>query len=228
MKIDFQSISLILVSLISLAGTIYQTISNNSLSRKNKILDIELENKKIELEHVNIKFDVVTNLLRFSQYQKIYDSVIDLMEMSSVDRALIFIAVNGKTELSNVSCIFQKYKNDDSKIDAVNLYKKLRVDKHYTNLLYKLETERKILIETSNLENDSLIKDIYNNEGVKWSLWNFIGRISIDEKNDLISYCSFSKFSDEKFNNSDLLAIKLKFDSIIKDSVIETVNNIPK
>jgi hypothetical protein len=218
-------ISTISVALISAIVAIYQTIANNKLARKNKDLDIELEKEKLETEHNAIKYDVVTQLLKFSQYQKIYDAVIKMMNESNVDRFLIFVAVNGKTELRKVTCIFQKYKHDNTNVDAVSVYKGLKVDNVYVNYLYDTERKGSITLETEKIE-PSLIKDIYETEGVKWSNWKFICRLNLDEKNDLIAYSSAATFNEDGFKNRDLLAIKLNFESSIKPTFIETISEM--
>lgn len=220
-------IGTITVAAIAGAVAVYQTISNNKLAKRNKELDIELAKQKIESEHSIIKYDIITNLLKFSQYQKIYDAVIKMMENSKVDRFLVFIAVNGKTELSNVTCIFQKYKGDKAELDAIAVYRGLKVDDHYIKLLKKTELEGTITVNLGDLET-SLIKDIYEGEGVKYSRWKFICRVNIDEKNDVIAYCSASTFSNEDYNSQDLLAIKLHFESSIKPSFINTIKEMVK
>jgi hypothetical protein len=224
---DNTLITAVLVALIGGGVAVYQTISNNRLAAKNKALDIELEKQKLETSQNIIKYDIVTNLLKFSQYQKIYDAVIRLMEHSKVDRFLIFIAINGKTDLNKVTCIFQKYRNDKAELDAVAVYKGLEVDKHYVQLLKKMELEQHITFETNALD-VSLIKDIYESENVKWSMWKFIGRVNIDEKNDVIAYCSSSTFNKEGFNKQDLLSIKLHFESAIKPTFMNNVNEMIK
>ncbi len=221
------TIGVISVAVIGAAAAIYQTISNNKLLKRNKELDIELAKQKLDAEQNIIKYDIVTNLLKFSQYQKIYDAVIKMMGNSKVDRFLVFIAINGKTELSNVTCIFQKYKGDKAELDAIAVYKGLKVDDHYVKLLKKTELEGTVSVNLEELE-PSLIKDIYEGEGVKYSRWKFIGRINIDEKNDVIAYCSASTFSNEDYTNQDLLAIKLHFESSIKPSFINTIKEMVK
>lgn len=218
-------ISTISVALIAAIVAIYQTVANNKLARRNKELDIELEKEKLETEHNSIKYDVVTQLLKFSQYQKIYDAVIKMMNDSNVDRFLIFVALNGKTDLRKVTCIFQKYKNDDSDVDAVSAYKGLKVDNVYVNYLYDTEKKGSIILQTDEIE-PSLIKDIYESEGVKWSNWKFICRLNLDEKNDLIAYSSAATFDNKGFTKKDLLAIKLNFESSIKPTFIETISEM--
>jgi len=220
-------IGTITVAAIAGAVAIYQTISNNKLAKRNKELDIELAKQKIDAEQNIIKYDIVTNLLKFSQYQKLYDAVIKIMEHSKVDRFLIFIAINGKTELSNVTCVFQKYKHDKAELDAIAVYRGLRVDEHYVKMLKKMEFEGEVHINVAELE-PSLIKNIYENEQVTFSKWNFIGRISMDDKNDVIAYCSASTFDLEGYDSKDLLAIKLHFDSSIKPRFIKTINQMIK
>lgn len=218
-------ITTILIALIPTIGAIYQTIAKNRLDKRNKELDIELERQKIETQHSAIKYDVVTQLLKFSQYQKIYDTVIKMMNDSNVDRFLIFVAVNGKTELRKVTCIFQKYKHDENGMDAVSVYKGLKVDNTYVRYLYDTEKHGEITLQAEKIE-PSLVKDIYESEGVKWSNWKFICRLNIDGRNDLIAYCSAATFNEEGFNNKDLLAIKLNFESSIKPTFMETISEM--
>ena len=224
---DNATIGTISVALIGLIGLIYQTAANNKLAAKNKALEIEFERQKLETTQSIIKYDIVTNLLKFSQYQKIYDAVIKLMDSSKVDRFLIFIAINGKTDLNKVTCIFQKYRNDKAELDAVQVYKGLKVDNHYVTMLKKMEIENAITLETEALE-PSLIKDIYESEKVKWSRWKMIGRVSIDDRNDVIAYCSASTFDSNGYSKQDLLSIKLHFESSIKPNFMNTVNEMVK
>lgn len=217
----------ILAALIAGCIAVWQTINNNQLAKLNKQLDIKLAQQKLESEHSFIKYDIVTHLLKFSQYQKIYDAVIQMMDKSKVDRFLVFIAINGKTELNNVTCIFQKYKGDKAELDAIAVYRGLKVDDHYLKLLKKMEFNGSVNLNVSKLE-PSLIKDIYENEKVTFSRWEFIGRVSIDEKNDVIAYCSASTFSNVGYDNKDLLAIKLHFESDIKPRFIGTIKEMVK
>jgi len=209
-------------SVLLLIGVVYTAYANNKLLAKNKALDIALEKQKIDAQQNIIKYDVVTHLLKFSQYQKIYDAVINLMSHSKVDRFLIFIAVNGKTELNNVTCIFQKFRNDMATLDAVSVYKGLKVDQHYVQLLKQMELNGEVTLQTAAIE-PSLIKDIYENEKVKWSKWKFIGRINIDENSDVITYCSAASFEDTEFDSQDTLAIKLNVEGVVKPEILKAV-----
>jgi hypothetical protein len=217
------------ITVAAIAGgvAIYQTIANVKLTREKQKVDIELAKQKLDAEQNIIKYDIVNNLLKFSQYQKLYDAVIKIMEHSKVDRFLIFIAINGKTELSNVTCVFQKYKHDKAELDAIAVYRGLKVDEHYVKMLKKMEFDGHVHINVAELE-PSLIKNIYESEHVTFSKWDFIGRINIDDKNDVIAYCSSSTFDLEGYNSKDLLAIKLHFDSSIKPRFIKTINQMIK
>lgn len=216
-------------SVITTLGSIivvFITVRNNiKLVRLNKKLDEEVKLKELESKQTLIKYDVVTNLLRFSQYQKLYDAVINMMEKSNVDRFLIFLAINGKVDLKHVTCIFQKFRDDKRTIDAVSVYKGLEVDNDYLEKLKRLELYGELIVET-NAEAPSLIKSIYESEGINWSRWKFIGRVNIDEKNDLISYCSAATFKEKDFNSKDLLAIKLNVEGIIKPEILKTVKEM--
>lgn len=211
----------IITALFLFAGTIYKSNSN----KKIKQLEIDLEREKLDKKQIVIKYDVVNNLLKFSQYQKIYDAVIRLMEHSSVDRFLVFIAINGKTELNNVTCIFQKFRGDKSTLDAVAVYKNLKVDANYVKLCKKMESDDGLTVHTNDLE-PSLIKDIYENEGVKWSRWEFFGRINIDDKNDVIAFGSAATFKDEAFDSQDMLAIKLNVKGVVATEIIKSVKEM--
>lgn len=225
MVIDNNLLGIIITAVAGLIGIILTGIQNVKLAKINKNLDAELSKQKQDNEQAIIKYDIVTNLLKFSQYQKIYDAVIRMMDTSKVDRFLMFIAVNGKTDLNNVTCIFQKYRGDKAEIDAVAVYKGLKVDTTYVKMLKEMEREGEITIETEKLD-PCLIKDIYESENVAWSNWRFIGRINIDERNDVIAFCSAATFDKDKYTQKDMLSIKLNFESVIKPDFMKTVKEM--
>jgi hypothetical protein len=217
----------VIVAVLGVIGAIAAAIINNKSAEKIKKLELELKSKDVEKEQIIIKYDIVTQLLKFSQYQKIYDAVIKIMDVSKVDRFLMFIAINGKTELNNVTCIFQKYRNDESGVDAVAVYRGLKVDNTYVKMLKEMEREGEITVCTEELT-PCLIKDIYESEKVTWSNWKLIGRINVDNDNDVIAFCSAATYSDKAYTNQDMLSIKLHFESSIKPNFLSTVKEMVK
>lgn len=208
------------VATIGAIASVYIAKSTNNLLAKNKALDIELERQKLNTLQTAVKYDIVMNLLKFAQYQKIYNFVSDLIAKSNIDRVLIFVAINGKTDLKHVTCIFQKFRDDLTEVDAVSVYKDLEVDKEYVYLLKRMELENGITLEADKIT-PSLIKTIYETEKVKWSRWEFLGRLSVDEKSDIVAYCSCSTFKDIGIDSKDLLAIKLNMKGLVANEILK-------
>jgi hypothetical protein len=55
-----------------------------------------------------------------------------------------------------------------------------------------------------------------------------IGRINVDNDNDVIAFCSAATYSDKAYTNQDMLSIKLHFESSIKPNFLSTVKEMVK
>ena len=203
----------IIVSIISIAGVLVPAF----LLHKREVGKIQLEMRKhiSEKKEYKIKTDVLDKVLEFSSFNMIKDAVDEIFEMTKADRFLILIAVNGKVDFNIVSVIFEQHKSNDYKVNAIARYRSLSIDEKYRLMLKNTEKNGTVCMVTSEME-DSLLKNIYEIEGVKFSSIRHILRSSVDDDNDILVYSSIATHVDRKFTKLEKTKIDIMYDSRIK------------
>jgi len=114
------SLTTVVISVISF----YQAVKLKRLETKTK----ETEQ---ELKETNAKISALDTIMDFEAFTEIKETVDLIFENTNIDRFLILIAVNGKTDLGTVSVIFEQNASSTStkfSINAISKYHSFKVD----------------------------------------------------------------------------------------------------
>jgi len=182
----------------------------------------EVNKYKNEINQYKVRGNILDKVLEFSLLNVIKDAVNSIFERTSADRFLVIIAINGKVEFKTVSVVFERHK-DETKNQATIKYKHLEVDSHYVQLLKSVERDGSVLITVPEMEN-SLLKRIYEIEGVFASEIKFITRKHIDNHNDCLVYVSIATHEPMLFTDLERTIFHTDISSIIKPTILKMIN----
>lgn len=177
-------------------------------------LAIELKKQKTELEEARLKLNVMDKLLDFASFNEIRDSVERMFSNSKVDRFLILFAINGITDFSYVSVIFEQHKTAKYKVNAITRYRNVHIDDEYKRMLKQMEIDGPVIMETTAMS-EQILKDFYTLEKVKHSQMHFLHRKHIDENNDVIVFSTVATHNSASFTNLDNAVIKTEYEGTI-------------
>lgn len=139
-------------------------------------------------------FSALSLLVDFELTSAVSYRVEQIFKNTSVDRFLLIIAVNGRESFSTVSAIFEKFKDVERgrRVDAIDTYSHIKIDAHYKDMLRNVESLGVVKIVTELMPEDSMLYNIYINEGVKAAHVYPVTRMRIDSKNDMLIFCSYA------------------------------------
>lgn len=208
----------IIVAIITFFGTVF----SSTLAYKEKV-----KNKKLsdEISEHKKRADLVDKILDLTLLEDIRQAVNVFFETTSAERFLILIAVNGKTDFNVVSVIFEQRKVSNSKINAIARYRNLKVDKYYKEMLKDVERHQAIDYQVSKMPEGSLLRAIYENEGVRHSRVRHLLREPIDDNNDVLIFSTVAKFEDEPFTLNEKAIFMTQFDAVIVPSLRKMLYN---
>lgn len=189
-------------------------LHRREMAKKNK----EIQIHKADTADYKIKAEVLDKILDFSAFNKIKDAVDEIFKTTRADRFLILIAINGKVDFNVVSVIFEQHKVSDYQVNAIARYKSLKVDDDYRNMLKRSEKYDIVELETATM-NESLLKDIYTLEGVKFSNIRHLLRIKADERNDILVYSSLATHNEKGFSQLGKRTANMVYDSVIRSTI---------
>lgn len=208
----------IIIAAIAAIVTITGSIIIYKKDIKIKELDLNLVDSKTKNVKTSIKVSVLDNLLKMSVYSTISDAVTDIFLNTKVERFMIFIAVNGVSDFSVVSIIFERYKELSARTNALARYHNVKVDKPYKDMLKACERDGFVEVDSSELQ-PQILKDIYDMERIKHSIVSFVDRRKIDDFNYLIIFSSAATTLPFAFNNIDKLHIKNCVESVLQPNI---------
>lgn len=178
----------VLVSIIGLVGVIITAVFGYA--------GIKMQRRKTLQAETELHFQ--SSALDFSgfvsEWSEVYTDLETLMMDSCIDRFLLLRAWNGANDPKWTTAVFQLRQGLQKPISYVHV----TLDDDYIIKLHKTINNGSIYFSVDELQS-SMIKEIYAAEGVKSSLWCFIGNREIAGHNGkAITYCSFSTHSDEE------------------------------
>lgn len=203
----------ILIALIGMIGVIV-TAGANYYKIYNDNKSLEKTNAELNLELEDLSLKTVMDLVTTNKIQQI---VLDMFKKTKVDRFLILIATNGKTELKYATVIFEMHDSIPEAIysyGAASRYVKFKFDEHYRDSLRYIEKEGFMNIDVNSLPDNVAIKDIYKMEKIKHSKWMFFKRMPINKDNDRLFFGSAATHSDEPYTNEERIVIRYTRDLI--------------
>lgn len=175
---------------------------------------LEKDMLKKEKEETQIKLDFLNRIMDFEFINEISESVARMFEKTKADRFLILVAKNGKVDFNIVSVVFEQHKKLEYRINAIARYRNVHIDNDYRQLLKEAEKNGVVRLEVEKMH-DSVLRDFYLNEGVKFSKIRFLARKPIDNDNDFLVYSSISTHESKDFTKNELVEIKTQYEGTI-------------
>ena len=184
-----------------------------------------LENKIV----ANKKSEYLPRIMTLKNAAFLEKSVEEVFNKTRATSFMVFIGVNGKYDLKNISCIWYQYKNsEDDDVNPILAYRNVDISKDdfYKSVLSRIskkdsEYEK---IDTMKMPK-SILKDIYGQEQISFSRVGFLSRRPIDSENDFMMFFQFATDSDNgDFSHIEESIIKLNIDSKIKPNIIQLQN----
>lgn len=191
----------LMTSVVALAGIVITTFGAVTVARmKKRQAVIEKENRQYKTE-IRYRSDVLSLKMEAADWNRLQNAVQRLLERTPIDRFLILNAYNGENDPKWTTTIHKIVSGQFRVVDYFNF----EIDGHYVDVLHKVRSGEEVLLDAAHL-GDSILKRVYQSEGVKQSLWFMIRekRMS-DSKTVSISYCSFSTHGDEKIDADTIL-----------------------
>lgn len=207
----------IIVAILGLIGTVFSSF----YAYKQREGKIKL---KRELQTHIVRSSIVDRVLNLSHLNTIRKGVNQIFQETKADRFLILIAVNGKSDFNIVSVVFEQH-NIKTDINAIARYRNVSIDDYYRKMLKDAERYGVVELDTHNMPIDSLLKNIYDIEDVKYSNVRHLIRESIDDHNDIVIFSSIATHKNEPFNFIEKTFFMTQYDSVIIPSLKKMIDD---
>ena len=169
---------------------------------ESKIVD---KNQKIYL--------ALDRVFDFRSFTELRASIDRIFDKTKVDRFLILIAINGKTDFNVVSVIFEQHNGHH--VNAISKYRNVEIDDPYRQLLKYVEKETTVYLEVEKMES-CFLKDFYQDEKVTFSDFRFLTREKIDPENDLLLFSTAATHHENSYTRIERSIIKSEYEGTIK------------
>lgn len=215
---DLTEIIIAAFGLIGIVLPSYWAYLEKTKNKNKDIIIAELERRLEEskqtcYEH-ELRTAVVEKLLDITLLGDIQRAVALMFQETKAERFLILIAINGKIDFNYVSVIFEQHKGS-SHVNAIARYKNISIDIHYKEMLKKSERIGVVNLDIAKMPEDSLLKNIYDMEGIKHAKIRHLLRERIDTNNDVVIFSSIATFQDEAFTLAEKTLFLTQYDSQI-------------
>lgn len=171
----------LLLSLLGLVAAFFAAATAYYRYRKEKLGRLVAE---AELSTGRSSLDFATLLEEWSLFE---NELRDLLETTEIDRFIIFRAWNGYLSPKWTTSLYQQ-RTADQKIQS---YIHFEIDQDYVNRLKEVNSHRIKKWKTNELS-EGVLKEVYEAEGVKSTLWAHIYTKEPSDKVKAMTYCSFS------------------------------------
>lgn len=149
-------------------------------------LGLRLEQAKQEISFQRDALDVTAFI---GDWDGLMAELRSLMSDTSIDRFLILRAWNGHLEPRWTSAIFQLHKEDRQMLSYIHV----ELDDDYINRLRQITTAGPVVFTTETASESSLIRGIYETEGVQEAMWAHVESLSVPgATTKAVTYCSFA------------------------------------
>lgn len=194
---------------------------NKEELKQTKERNIQLAEAKAEAD---IKMTFFNQIIDLTSINIISNAVDRMFDKTKADRFLIMIAVNGKDDFNIISVVFEQHKLKNYRINAIARYHNITIDLQYKELLQDTEKQELISLSTDKMQ-ESILKDFYINEKVKYSLIRKLVRKPIDKDNDFLVYSSISTHYNKNFTRIEKSFIKTQYEGTIIPNLINVLTN---
>lgn len=163
--------------------------------QKNKT-DKELTQAHNELSH---RAEAISFERFMHEWADIQQEVIRLFDETCIDRFLMLRAWNGTLSPKWTTAFLQLRAGPQ----APYVYMNVELDNDYISRLKKAINDRWTILKNDTISGPSLIKDVYEAEGVKSAIWFHIADYAFDnDDSKAIMYCSFATHEDTEIDSS--------------------------
>lgn len=170
----------IAAALTSASAVVVASISY--LSRRKSKRQLQRAESEMSFRRSAMNF---TSFLK--EWEETHHEIITLMEETSVDRFLILRAWNGVLEPRWTTAVMQIRQGAQKPISYVHL----ELDQDYVGRLRDMTLRRTCYYVVSQLP-DSMLRSVYEAEGVTASMWAYIDEKDGPNKSKALTYCSFA------------------------------------
>jgi len=161
----------------------------------------ELEQAKAELSFSRTAMDFGAFM---EEWEETYEEMNNLMATTNVDRILISRAWNGKADPKWTTAVFQMRQGKQEPISYVHF----ELDEDYVNRLREI-TIRNTSYWVVDEMPESYLKDIYDTEGVKATMWAILDEKDGSNGSKAITYCSFATHNAELMDTPTITKCKI-------------------
>ena len=189
----------IIVALLGLIGVIVTACIGRQRSNRQKKV-IELAKRELGYRADALSFHDL-----FSDWNDIHHELTALVEDTNIDRFLLFLAWNGELAPLWTTNIFQFRQGIQTPVSYVNF----ELDEDYVDRLRNTIRRGTTRLKTADLP-PSAIKDVYDAEGVKDSVWFHVESSTLEgSKSKAITYCSFATHGDTPLTRAEITRCRL-------------------
>ena len=154
---------------------------------------IQLEAKQLQLEQatheIHFQRDALDVTAFINDWGGMLQELETLMAETTIDRFLILRAWNGHLEPRWTSAIYQLHESHKQLMSYIHV----ELDDDYINRLRAMMAAGPVVFTTGSAGEATLIRGIYETEGVKEAMWAHVETLSVPgTSTKAITYCSFA------------------------------------
>lgn len=163
---------------------------------------------EVELSDFEIRFAL-------EDLVEIREDVRHIFDSTKADRFLILKAENGKQSPKWATAIYEQHKGVPV-ILATEVYKKVRIDDIYREMIDTAELEGVTIMHTEAMQKTSRLRAIYESENVQHSNCYFLCRYPLksDSEKWVVMYCTLATENVEPFTPHEETALELFADRL--------------
>lgn len=154
--------------------------------------------------------------IRLSAASAIQVMVSKIFTETHADRFLVGIAYNGKTDVQYISIIYEQHQDGikmNLSIGATEAYDRLPIDDPYRDMLRQAESKGYVYEKTNSMK-PSVLKDIYEEEGVTETKISFINRQELRDGRTMIIFSSTGTHAEKGFNIKDQRKLRVRLPAL--------------
>jgi hypothetical protein len=173
----------ITVAAIAAIGTIAAAATQGFL----RIRELGLRLRQAENE-IRFQRDALDITAFIGDWDGVMSEIKSLMQDTGIERFLILRAWNGYLEPRWTSAIFQLHREDTQMMSYIHV----ELDHDYVDRLRSITTAGPVIFTTADISERSLIRGIYETEGIQEAMWCHIESLSVPgTSTKAVTYCSF-------------------------------------
>lgn len=189
--------------------------------------NLQLENEKLKNENCKLevkddeqraKIEFYDDVLKMVFYNSLSDAVYQLFEKTKVDRFLVLLARNGKERPRYVDVMLEFHKTEEHKIEAVKIYKNVKIDSPYNEMIDNTFHNGFCDIETAVMQ-EQILKYFYLNENIHFSRTKPIIKKQIDDDRVVKIFTSSATHQKDPYTINEKTTIDLYHDSLIVPAI---------